>query len=243
MIKNVIGTGETIALAQKNACDLLGVSEQEVSFEVIQMPVKKTFGIFGGKLAQVKASFEVSPANVALDYLKKILTAYGLKNFNVNVSESSDGVDLQVTGDNAKIAIGRRGDTLDAIQYLVGLVANDACDSYYRVTINIEDYRERREKVLESLGRKLAFKVIKTGKPITLEPMTPYERKVIHLAIEKVNGAKSWSEGEGIKRHIIVAPSDECLKKSKGSFYKKSDVKKYYNNNNVPLYGKVEHKG
>ncbi len=240
MIKNVIGTGETIALAQKNACDLLGVSEQEVSFEVIQMPVKKTFGIFGGKLAQVKASFEISPAKVAADYLKKILTAYGLKNFNVNVSEYADGADLQVTGDNAKIAIGRRGDTLDAIQYLVGLVANDVSDSYYRVTINIEDYRERREKVLESLGRKLAFKVIKTGKPITLEPMTPYERKVIHLAIEKVNGAKSWSEGEGIKRHIIVAPSDELLKKSKNSFYKKSDVKKSHNNVDVPLYGKLE---
>ena len=205
MVKEVIGIGETILLAQQKACEELGVKEKDVSFEVLQMPVKKTFGLFGGKLAKVKAIFEFSPAKIAADYLKDVLTAYGLKNFNVEYEESPDGVALHVFGGNAKIAIGYRGDTLDAIQYLVGLVANSVCDSYYRVTINISDYRERREKVLIKLAENLAYKVLKTKKAIELEPMTPYERKVIHVTVEKISGVKSWSEGEDLQRHLIIA--------------------------------------
>ena len=88
---------------------------------------------------------------------------------------------------------------------MVGLVANAVCDSYYRVTINISDYRERREKVLIKLAENLASKVLRTKKAIELEPMTPYERKVIHTTIENINGVKSWSEGEALQRHLIVA--------------------------------------
>lgn len=205
MVKEAIGIGETLLLAQQKACEALGVSEEEVSFEVIQMPVKKMFGIFGGKEAKVKAFFRISPAKLSVNYLKDVLTAYGLKNFSVDYEESPDGVALHVVGGNAKLAIGHHGDTLDAIQYLVGLVANAVCDSYYRVTINISDYRERREKVLVKLAENLAAKTLKIRKPVELEPMTPYERKVIHTTIEKINGVKSWSEGEGIQRHLIIA--------------------------------------
>lgn len=205
MVKEAIGVGETLILAQQKACEELGVNEKDVSFEVLQMPVKKTFGLLGGKLAKVKAVFEFSPAKIAADYLRDILTAYGLKNFSIDYEESPDGVALHVIGGNAKIAIGYRGDTLDAIQYLVGLVANAVCDSYYRVTINISDYRERREKVLIKLAENLASKVLRTKKSIELEPMTPYERKVIHTTIENISGVKSWSEGENLQRHLIVA--------------------------------------
>lgn len=205
MVKEAIGIGETLVLAQQKACEELGVKEKDVLFEVLQMPVKKTFGLFGGKLAKVKAVFEFSPAEIAANYLREVLNAYGLKNFSIDYEESADGVALHVIGGNAKIAIGYRGDTLDAIQYLVGLVANAVCDSYYRVTINISDYRERREKVLIKLAENLASKVLRTKKAIELEPMTPYERKVIHTTIENINGVKSWSEGEALQRHLIVA--------------------------------------
>ncbi len=240
LVKEAIGTGETVGLAQQNACEVLGVSEQDVTFEVIQMPSRKTLGLFGGKSAKVRARFEVSPAKIAAEYLSDILKAYGLKDFVVDIEEHDDGASLHVTGENAKIAIGRRGDTLDAIQYLVGLVANDVSDSYYRLTINIGDYRERRAKVLESLGKKLAFKVLRTGKPIILEPMTPYERKVIHLAIEKIDGVKSWSEGEGISRHLIVELSDDAPRKQTFKTYGNIDHRKLYENMHVPLYEKVE---
>lgn len=208
MIKEAIGVGESLILAQQRACEALGVPESAVSFEVIQMPVKKAFGLFGGKQAKVKALFEISPAKLAADYLRDVLAAYGLKNFGVEAEEKADGVALHVTGGNAKIAIGHRGDTLDAIQYLVGLVANAASDSYYRVTINISDYRERRDAVLKSLGVKLAKRVLRTRQRIELEPMTPYERKVLHMAIEKINGVTSWSEGQDTQRHLIVDLED-----------------------------------
>ena len=213
MIKEAIGVGETLVLAQQRACEALGAAEQDVTFEVLQMPVKKTLGLFGGKLAKVKAIFEYSPAKIAANYLNEVLVAYGLKNFTLEYDEAEDGsgVALHVIGGNAKIAIGYRGDTLDAIQYLVGLVANAVCDSYYRVTINISDYRERREKVLVQLAENLAARVRKTRKPIELEPMTPYERKVIHMTIDKISGVKSWSEGEDLQRHLIVALDNESV--------------------------------
>lgn len=204
MVKEAVGVGETLVLAQEKACKALGAAQQEVSFEVIQLPGKKVFGIFGGKMAKVKASMTVSPAKLAANYLHDVLTAYGLKDFSIESEERSDGVNLRVVGGNAKIAIGHRGDTLDAIQYLVGLVANAVCDSYYRVTVNISDYRERREKVLIKLAENLASKVLRTKKPVELEPMTPYERKVIHMTVEKIEGVKSWSEGEDLQRHLII---------------------------------------
>lgn len=204
MVKEAVGIGQTILVAQQKACEELGVKENQVSFEVLQMPVKKTLGIFGGKLAKVKAIYEFSPAKIAAEYLKNVLAAYGLTDFSVDYKELKDGVALQVYGENAKIAIGHRGDTLDAIQYLVGLVANAVCDSYYRVTVNISDYRERREKILKNLAKNLAGKVLRTREAIELEPMTPYERKVIHMEIEKIDGVKSWSEGEDLQRHLIV---------------------------------------
>lgn len=204
MIKEAIGVGESLILAQRRACEALGVPESAVTFEVVQMPVKKTFGLFGGKLAKVKALFEVSPAKLAADYLRDVLAAYGLRNFEVEAEEKEDGLALHVTGGNAKIAIGHRGDTLDAIQYLVGLVANAASETYYRVTINISDYRERRDETLKSLGGKLARRVLRTRQRIELEPMTPYERKVLHTEIAKVQGVTSWSEGEELERHLIV---------------------------------------
>ncbi len=204
MLKEAIGVGESLLLAQQRACEALGVPESSVSFEVLQMPVKKTFGLFGGKLAKVKAVFELVPAKLATDYLREVLTAYGLKNFEVEAEEKEDGVSLHVTGGNAKIAIGHRGDTLDAIQYLVGLVANSASETYYRVTINISDYRERRDVTLKTLGEKLAKRVLRTKQRIELEPMTPYERKVIHMEVEKIKGVTSWSEGEDLLRHLII---------------------------------------
>ena len=234
MIKEAIGVGETVSLAQQDACQKMGKLLGDVHFEVLQMPVKKTFGLFGGKLAKVRAYVEVLPAKVAANYLRDLLEAYGVINFEIEIEDIEGGANLHVTGENAKIAIGRRGDILDSMQYLAGLVANDVSDEYFRLTINIEDYRERRKKALEDLGKKLAYRVLKTGEAITLEPMTPYERKVLHLSIEEVKGVKSWSEGEDLNRHLIVDLDDKAnskdmlSKKNKGNFKKETGT---YKNN------------
>lgn len=219
LTKEAIGIGDTIVLAQQNACEILGVRNGQVSFEVVQMPRKKFLGLFGGRSAMVKALINLEPSDLAMTYLKDVLTAFGATDFDVCVNRKEDGSEFFVKGGNANQVIGRRGDTLDAIQYLASLVANSASSTYHRVTINVENYRERREQTLEVLGRKLAFRVLKTKEKIVLEPMTPYERKIIHSAVAQVRGVESYSEGEDLKRHIVVAPIES---KCAGIFKRKS---------------------
>lgn len=207
MVKESFGVGETVILAKENAVKNLGVENQDVKFEVLQLPVKKVLGLFGGKMAKVRAFIEISPAKKAAKYVENVLINFGLKDFTVEILEKEDGAELQIVGQRISPIIGRRGELLDNIQYLAGLVANSIADKYYRLTINAGNYREKREKSLESLGKKIAFKALKTNKPQVLEPMTPYERRVLHLEIEKIDGVESWSEGEGIERHLVVAPT------------------------------------
>lgn len=215
MIKEAIGQGESVILAKENACRILGVEEKNVEIEVLQLPVKKTLGIFGGKPAKVRAFFEISPAEEAKKYLSDILKSIGVHNFTITEKKEERGVTLHVSGDKVNFAIGKRGDVLKSIQYLVSLVANSVSDGYFPVNVDIEDYRERRFKTLESLGKSLAFKAIKTLQVQQLEPMSTYERWIIHEAVKSIRGAKSWSEGEGSKRHIFVGPSDELLEERK----------------------------
>ena len=104
--------------------------------------------------------------------------------------------------------IGHRGETLEALQYLSGLVANHVDNSYYRITLDIGNYREKRRETLEALGKKMAAKAVRTGRNTSLEPMNPYERRIIHTAVQTVEGAKSWSEGEDLARHVVIGPVD-----------------------------------
>ena len=204
MVKEAFGIGETINIAQEMAKKELGRGEQEIKFEVIQMPVKKTLGLFGGKPAKVRAFVEISPGAIAAEYVEEVLKEFGLKDFEVEAKENEKSAELQITGKKISPIIGRRGKLLDEIQYLAGLVANSGEKEYFRLTINAGDYRGRREKTLEDLAQKVASKVLKRGQKIVLEPMSPYERRVIHLTIESIDGVKSYSEGEGLDRHIIV---------------------------------------
>ena len=129
--------------------------------------------------------------------------------FEVLQQPEKNGAVISIAGDDVGFIIGHRGETLDALQYLAGLVANHVDEGYYRISINIGNYREKREKTLEILGKKLAFKAVKTGTKTSLEPMNPYERRIIHTAVQKVKGATSWSEGESIHRHVVIGPDPE----------------------------------
>ena len=162
-----------------------------------------------------------SPAQGAKEYIENILKAMGLEDIEVTVTEGDNSAEINLAGEQVGAVIGRRGETLDALHNLAGLVANHVVNSYYRITINIGNYREKREKTLEILGRKLAFKVLKTGKNVSLEPMNPYERRIIHTSVQKVNGAISWSEGEVINRHVVFGLDPE---------YKSTYRKNNYNN-------------
>lgn len=202
MIKEAIGIGETVEIAKENAYKELGV--QDAEYEVIQMPEKKKFGLFGGSPAKVRAYIVITPAKAAQDYLRKVLDKMGLENVEFTAEEVESGLNIAILGDEFGYVIGKRGETLDALQYLTGLVANNIDEGYYRISINIGNYREKREKTLEVLGKRLAFKAIKTNKNVQLEPMNPYERRIIHTAVQKVKGAISWSEGEDLERHVVI---------------------------------------
>lgn len=230
MNREAIATGATVEEARETACEMLGVQtyDDNVDFEIIEMQSKKILGIFGGHPAKVRVFVKTTPAQAAADYLKSIINAMGLENIEMSVEEKEKNViNIDITGEDVGSVIGRRGETLDALQYLTCLVANHVDNSYCRVTINTGDYREKREKTLEILGRKLAIKAAKTGKKSSLEPMNPYERRIIHTAVQKINGAISWSEGENINRHVVIGPDP----KSKGNYKGRSNGgKKPYRN-------------
>lgn len=206
MIKEAIKEAETIEEAKALALKELGVNEDKAQFEVLVQPEKKKFGLFGGSLAKVRVFYEETPTDIAKAYLADVLTKLGVTNVVIEATETEDGAEFDVNGDDIGFIIGHRGETLDALQYLTGLVVNHIHDEYFRVIINIGNYREKREKTLEVLGRKLAFRACKTGEKVSLEPMNPYERRIIHTAVQKVRGATSWSEGENLQRHVVIGP-------------------------------------
>ena len=233
MNREAIATGSTVEEAKEKACLELGVEtyDDNVDMEIIEMPSKKFFGLFGSTPYKVRVFIKTTPAQAALDYLESIIKAMGLTDIQMSVEEKEKNIiNINISGEDVGSVIGRRGETLDALQYLTCLVANHVENSYCRVTINTGDYREKREKTLEILGRKLAIKAAKTGRKSSLEPMNPYERRIIHTAVQKVQGAISWSEGENINRHVVIGPDP----KSKGNYRGRS-------NHSRPYRGKSNH--
>ena len=207
MIKEIIGVGTDVMEALADAKNQLGLDDAaEVEYEVIQRAQKKVLGIFGGSPAKVKIIMKASPADTAEEFITSVLKAMKLENITITADKQENSAYFNIEGEDVGYVIGRRGETLDALQYLTSLVANHVDNSYFKITIDTGNYREKRETTLEILGRKLAFKAVKTGKKTALEPMNPYERRIIHTAVQKVKGATSWSEGENVNRHVVIGP-------------------------------------
>ena len=135
----------------------------------------------------------------------------------IEIKANDDGCVLTLQGDDVGFIIGRRGETLDALQYLTGLVANRVDNAYYRVTIDVGNYREKRDKTLAELARKVGSQAAKTGRKTSLEPMNPYERRIIHTTVQDIEGAMSWSVGTEPNRHVVVGPSEDNPMKNRES--------------------------
>lgn len=155
------------------------------------------------KPEEVAAKVEAATA-----YIRGILDAMGLQDAKLTTELQGDTLRVRLEGESLGVAIGRRGETLDAMQYLAGLAINRVEGAYLRITIDSGNYREKREKTLESLAMKLARSAVKTGKRTVLEPMNPYERRIIHAAVSRVEGACSFSTGEEPNRRVIIAPKN-----------------------------------
>ena len=145
--------------------------------------------------------------NDATEYLKSILVGMGFTDVSVTAREATEDVYFEITcGEDYGNIIGRRGETLDALQYLTRLFVNRANDNNKRVALNVGDYRARREETLRALAKRQAQRVLKYGRSSSLEPMNPYERRIIHTAIQEIEGVTSHSVGEGDRRRVVVTP-------------------------------------
>lgn len=204
MVREMVKTGRTVDEAVTLACEGLGVEREDVEIEIIDLPKKGFFGLKNTP-AKVKVTYQVSKSQRAVDYVTEVLGNMGLDNVKIDVKEEEESATLVLEGEGLGLIIGRRGETLDALQYLAGLVANRGEGSYFRITLDSGNYREKREKTLEQLALKIAATAVKTGRSTTLEPMNPYERRIIHSAVQKVEGATSSSIGEEPNRRVVIS--------------------------------------
>ena len=163
---------------------------------------------------------------MAVEYITAVLKAMGAQDFTAEANRDGENLNITLKGDDLGFVIGRRGETIDAIQYLASLAINRLDGDYMRITIDSGNFREKREKTLESLARRLARNVVKSGRSMTLEPMNPYERRIIHATVATVEGATSSSIGEEPNRRVVIS-STNPVKKYNNNYKGK---KKPYNN-------------
>ena len=205
MTREAIGVGENETEALENARQQLGIDDTvQVEIEIIQRAEKKKFGLFGGSPAKVKITMSESSNDTAEQFLKNVLEKMGLSEITVEKTEEEGGVKFNLSGEGVGFVIGRRGETLDSLQYLTSLVVNKGSSSYVRVKLDTENYRERRKATLENLSKNIAVKVKKSRQSVYLEPMNPYERRIIHSALQDDPFVTTHSEGEEPERKVVV---------------------------------------
>lgn len=309
MIKEARGFGSTIDEAKENAILNLNASEDDdIQFEIITMPKKKTLGLFGGAKAEVRVYLELpdqkpkakkkntqkakvqetepqnakkeektdkeekiasskefgplvsasevdadSPAARAIAYLKPILKSLGCENIEFKVAGRENAALIELVCDDFGAIIGHRGETLDSLQYLASLAANNG-GGYFKVSLNIGDYRKKREETLINLAKRISAQVLKTGKCRTLEPMNPYERRIIHTAVQAIDGVVSASFGEGIARRVVIGVEGKELRPMRNNPQRRDNrsrkprtqsnvvsapAREPKKDSDIPLYGKI----
>lgn len=200
-------TGKTLSDAVTNALIALETSRDNLEYEVIEKGSNGFLGI-GARDAKIRAKLKVLPKKsieeVASDFLKSVFQAMNLE-VKVTINVHEDMMDVELSGDEMGILIGKRGQTLDSLQYLLSLVVNKESESYVKVKVDTENYRQRRRETLEGLAKNIAFKVKRTKRSVSLEPMNPFERRVIHSALQNDRYVTTKSEGEEPYRHVVVS--------------------------------------
>lgn len=201
-------TGKTIDDAVNAALRELALERDAVEVEVLEEPSKGLLGILGNRLAKVRVTEKETPAEKVKVFMERLLSMMNVAS-NVTVSEQDEWLKIDINGEELGIVIGKRGQTLDALQYLTSIVANKSADKRWRVIVDAEGYRKRREDVLQSLAKRLAEKVRRSGDDIMLEPMSPQERRIIHSTLQKNPFVTTRSEGEEPFRKIIIAAKNK----------------------------------
>lgn len=270
-MREVIATGKTVEEATENACAQLGLTRDEVSIEILEMPVKKLFRTIPAKvkavcLEQTSVVLEstveetlqslepetpevqeqlvsevVTPVavpiqpeteqqqqtislelqqkvNVAVQYLETVFEKMGVGETTITPEYQSEAVVLKVEGEKVGTLIGRRGETMEALSYLASLSANRVEGDYLKLGLDVAGYRSKRENDLGALARRIGTRVLKNGRSQELEPMNPYERRIIHSAISEMEGVHSESRGEGSDRRVVIYPDNPAPRTGRRSY-------------------------
>lgn len=197
-------TGRTVEEALKNALTELKVTEDKVEVEVLDAGAKGFLNLIGTRPAKIKVKVKRDYIYEAKAFIRDVLDCMGVK-AEIRIKEEDNIIKISLTGSDMGILIGYRGETLDSLQYLISLVVNKGHNvEYKRVILDTENYRLKREETLKRLARRIADKVRKTGRFVKLEPMNPYERRVIHSALQNDFYVNTYSEGDEPFRRVVV---------------------------------------
>ena len=204
-MENIRVEGKNVQDAVMNAALQTGIPSSELEYKVIDEGNKGFLGLFNVKPAVIEVIQKESLLDITNDYLNELFEAMGVETqCNIQFDEENNKMDINLSGDNMSILIGKRGQTLDSLQYLISLFVNKNSENYIKVQLDTENYRERRKKTLENLARNIAYKVKRTRRSISLEPMNPYERRIIHSALQNDRYVCTKSEGEDPYRKVVI---------------------------------------
>ena len=222
-MESISFSAKTLDDAITKACIELGVTSEDLEYEITETGREGVFGIgarpyvISVKLKEEEKKMTASPESdltateKAMDFLSSVFEGMSLNvDISIDMDEESNEMSINLSGDDMGVLIGKRGQTLDALQYLTGQVINKHESGYIRVKLDTENYRERRKETLEKLAKNIAHKVRRTKRPVALEPMNPYERRIIHSVLQPEKDIITRSEGEEPYRHVVI-----CFAKKK----------------------------
>ena len=197
-------SAKSVDEALTEASITLGIPSSEIEYEVIDKGSTGFLGI-GSKNAVIKVRKKFSVEENVREFLSSVFRAMNIEvEITVKIDEEEKLIDVELKGDDMGLLIGKRGQTLDSLQYLTNLAINKHSENYYKVKVDTEDYRKRRKDTLENLAKNIAYKVKRTKRPVALEAMNPFERRVIHSALQNDKFVTTHSEGEEPFRHVVV---------------------------------------
>ncbi len=198
-------SAKTVEEAITEALIKLETTSDKIEYEVIDKGSTGFLGLIGSKPAIIKVRRKFNLLDYTNDFLDKLFKAMKIDvRSNVDYDEENKNMNITFDGEDMGLLIGKRGQTLDSLQYIISLVVNKESDSYIRIKVDTENYRERRKATLENLAKNLAYKVKRTRRPVALEPMNPYERRVIHSALQNDRYVETHSEGDEPYRKVVI---------------------------------------
>ncbi len=197
-------TGKTLNEAIDSALSKLGTTIDELEYEILEEGTKGFLGI-GAKPYRIKAGKKFNPSERARSLLMEVFAAMNMS-VSFDIKQQENHLFIELKGENMGVIIGKRGQTLDSLQYLVNLIVNRGDGDYVNIILDAENYRSKRKQTLEMLAYNLARKAKTLKKDITLEPMNPYERRIIHFALQNDRYVTTHSEGDGSSRYVVISP-------------------------------------